>query len=133
MLSIFHWVQGGMTALFSLIPIFHLVMGLMILSGKFPGGMNNARQPSADMPRFVGVMFIAFAAFFICAGEAFAALTLFSARSLSHRRNRTFSLIVAGLNCLLFPFGTVLGVFTFLVLCRPSVAALYLGAPGREA
>jgi len=29
-----------------------------------------------------------------------------------------FSLVVAGLNCLQFPFGTVLGVFTFVVLLR---------------
>jgi len=30
------------------------------------------------------------------------------------RRGRLFSLIVAGFNCLCFPFGTVLGVFTFM-------------------
>jgi hypothetical protein len=35
------------------------------------------------------------------------------------------SLIVAELNCLQFPFGTVLGEFTFVVLLRGSVIELY--------
>jgi hypothetical protein len=32
---------------------------------------------------------------------------------------------VAALCCAFFPFGTVLGVFTILVLVRPSVKALF--------
>jgi len=36
-----------------------------------------------------------------------------------------FSLIIAGINCVQFPFGTVLGVFTFVVLLRDSVRELY--------
>jgi len=41
------------------------------------------------------------------------------------RKGRTFSLIIAGLNCLQIPFGTTLGVFTFVVLLRDSVRELY--------
>lgn len=41
------------------------------------------------------------------------------------RRARTFSLVVAGVSCFGFPFGTVLGVFTLVVLLRESVAELY--------
>jgi hypothetical protein len=52
-------------------------------------------------------------------------LTIVSGRLISLRRRRTFSLVVAGINCASFPFGTVLGVFTFIVLARPSVRALY--------
>jgi hypothetical protein len=37
------------------------------------------------------------------------------------RRHRMFILIVAGLNCLSVPLGTILGVFTFVVLGRDSV------------
>ncbi len=32
-----------------------------------------------------------------------------------------FCLIVAGIECLLMPYGTVLGVFTIMVLMRESV------------
>ena len=55
---------------------------------------------------------------------------LLSAIFLGQRRHRTFSLLVAGLNCLHVPVGTVLGVFTFVVLLRPSVREAYdAGAP----
>ncbi len=136
LLTIFHWVQGGLTAFFSLLPIFHLLMGLAMLSGKFPmapAAAVKGQPPPEEMLRIMGGMFVAIASVMICAGLTFAVLTFFSARFLSRRRNRTFSLIVAGLNCLLIPFGTVLGVFTLLVLSRPSVAALYQGEPGSEA
>jgi len=39
-------------------------------------------------------------------------------------RNRFFSLIIGGLNCLQIPFGTALCVFTILVLSRDSVRQL---------
>jgi hypothetical protein len=35
------------------------------------------------------------------------------------------SLVVAGITCFWVPYGTVLGVATFLVLLRPSVAGLF--------
>jgi hypothetical protein len=36
-----------------------------------------------------------------------------------------FSLVVTGITCLSFPFGTALGVFTIIVLTRGSVRQLY--------
>ncbi len=128
LLTIFHWVQGGLTALFSLIPIFHVVMGLAILSGKFPMAPATATKgqlPPEGFFRMMGGMFVVMGLISICVGMTFAVLTFFSARFLGRQRNRTFSLVVAGLNCLLIPFGTVLGVFTLIVLSRPSVSALY--------
>ena len=41
------------------------------------------------------------------------------------RKHRTFSLIVGGVNFLHLPLGTVLGVFTIIVLIRDSVRELY--------
>jgi tryptophan-rich sensory protein len=50
---------------------------------------------------------------------------LASGLCLRRRRARMFSLVVGGVNCLAFPFGTALGVFTLIVLVRPTVTALY--------
>lgn len=41
------------------------------------------------------------------------------------RKNRSFSLVVAGLDCLQFPFGTLLGVFTLTILSRDTVQIQY--------
>ena len=44
---------------------------------------------------------------------------------LRQRKHRMFSIVVAGLNCLQIPFGTVLGAFTIVVLVRDSVRQSY--------
>ena len=54
---------------------------------------------------------------------------LLSGLFLKRRSHRTFSLVVAGLNCINVPLGTVLGVFTIIVLLRDSVAQRYALAP----
>jgi len=66
--------------------------------------------------------FYLFAGFFIVAGGV---LTLISGLCIARRQARTFSLVVAGLHCLMFPFGTALGVFTLIVLLRESVVDIY--------
>ncbi len=52
-------------------------------------------------------------------------LTIISGRRIAKQRSRVFSLVMAGVNCLSIPIGTTLGVFTFIVLLRPSVQAMY--------
>jgi hypothetical protein len=50
-----------------------------------------------------------------------ALLNLIVARSLRAKKRRLLILIVAGVNCASVPIGTILGVFTFVVMFRPSV------------
>jgi hypothetical protein len=38
-----------------------------------------------------------------------------------------FCLVMASITCMFMPFGTVLGVFTLIVLMRPSVKPLFEG------
>lgn len=54
-----------------------------------------------------------------------AVLCLISARSIQKRKRRTLSMVIAIVNGLHFPLGTVLAVFTLIVLSRDSVAQLY--------
>ena len=44
-----------------------------------------------------------------------------TARFLVQRRNHRFCLVLAGVTCLFMPLGTILGVFTLIVLMRDSV------------
>ncbi len=44
---------------------------------------------------------------------------------IKHRRSRTFCMVVAGISCLEVPYGTVLGVLSFIVLGRDSVSHLF--------
>jgi hypothetical protein len=46
-------------------------------------------------------------------------------RSLGFRKRYSFALVIACIECLFVPFGTILGVFTIVALSRESVRALF--------
>ena len=50
---------------------------------------------------------------------------LLSARYVNRRVNFTFSLIVACLECFLFPFGLIVGITTLIILSDPLIKQLY--------
>ncbi len=116
LLSIFHYVVAAMAGLFALFPIFHLVFGLFFIFApeKFEGG---GEAP----PAALGWMFVIFAAVFILIGWVFAAFVYTTGRFLAKRRHYLFCLVMGGVECMFMPFGTVLGVFTLVVLMRESV------------
>jgi len=55
----------------------------------------------------------------------FVALKILAGFWLLRRKNRIATVVAAALSCIEFPYGTLVGVLTFIVLARPSVAALY--------
>ncbi|MDF1853761.1 MAG: hypothetical protein P1U85_23220, partial [Verrucomicrobiales bacterium] len=54
-------------------------------------------------------------------------------RRLAQHRSHTFCLIVAGLECMLFPFHAILGIFTFILLLQPEGRALFGATTSEEA
>ena len=121
LLSIFHYVVAGLAALFALFPIFHLILGLFMIFA--PDKMFPGKQDVA--PALIGWFFVIFASVFITLGWTFAALIVTTGRFLARHKHYTFCLVMAGIECLFMPFGTVLGVFTILVLVRESVKPLF--------
>jgi hypothetical protein len=120
LLSIFHYVCAGLAALAASIPIVHLVMGLLMAFRPEVFGPGNNRPPA-----FMGWFLIAFAGAIILFGWTYAGLLAWAGRCLQRRVHYTFCLVAAGAACLFMPFGTILGVFTILVLVRPSVKTLF--------
>ncbi|MCD4724655.1 MAG: hypothetical protein K8R63_07405 [Bacteroidales bacterium] len=76
-------------------------------------------------PAFFGWFFVIFASAFIIAGFIFASMVITSGRFLSKRKHYMFCMVIAGIECLFMPFGTVLGVFTIIVLSRDSVKNMF--------
>jgi hypothetical protein len=120
LLSIFHYVVAAITAVFSLLPVLHLVIGIAMVTGKM-----EASDPDAAI---AGWFFIGFAALFIAFGLTFAGFVAYAGRCLRQRRRHTLCLVVAALECMMMPFGTVLGVFTLIALTKPPVKALFADA-----
>ncbi|AVP98485.1 hypothetical protein C7S18_15400 [Ahniella affigens] len=119
LLVIFHYVCAGVMAFFALFPIIHLIMGIAIVAGWLP------EQPGNESPAALGWIFIGVALMFMMIGFTFAGMVFRVARKLKARQSFTFCLVISGLLCLFMPMGTALGVFTIIVLNRPSVKALF--------
>lgn len=120
LLSIFHYIVGGIMALFSLFPIFHLVFGIaMIVSpDMFESG-------GEGPPAFIGWLFALIGGTIILIGLVFATCVILSGRFLSLRKHYTYCFVIACIQCLFIPFGTALGVFTIIVLSRESVKQIF--------
>jgi len=120
LLSIFHYIVGGLAALFSFIPIIYVVIGILAvcIPGTFVG------QGEA-MPAFIGWIFIIIGAILIVLGWTFSACLIIAGRSLGRQVHYIFCMVIAGIACMFMPFGTVLGVFTIVVLARPSVKEMF--------
>ncbi|MFT3831668.1 MAG: hypothetical protein QM691_18385 [Opitutaceae bacterium] len=125
LLTIFHYVVAGLAALFACFPLFHLALGLFFILA--PTSLAGSGQPPP--PAFLGWIFVVFASCFILAGWAFAACVIYAGRCLARRRRLLFCQVMAGIACIFMPFGTVLGVFTLIVLMRPSVKPLFERQP----
>jgi len=120
LLAIFHYVMGGLTGLFACMPLIHLFIGIAVLKeglSKNPSG-----GPS---PELVGWIFIIVAVLLILAGWTLAVLMIIAGRKLSKFKSRTFCLVIGAIECALIPIGTILGVFTLILLTKDSVKDLF--------
>jgi hypothetical protein len=120
LLAIFHYVVAGLSFLCACFPLIHLAVGIGIVSGAF--GTPRFGEPP---PEFIGWVFIFFSTTFIVMGWAFAICLAVAGRLLQRQRGYMFCFVMAALACALMPVGTVLGVFTLIVLVRPSVKELF--------
>jgi hypothetical protein len=119
-ISIFHYVIGGMAALFACFPIFHFLVGLGMLVFSLVGFGEQGGLPFLPMA-FVGAFFTLIAGSVMLLGWAFAVCVILAGRFLALRKRYMFCLVMAGIACMFMPFGTVLGVLTIITLVQPVV------------
>ena len=120
LLSVFHYVVAGLATIFSCFLILHIAMGIAMVTGVLDGGP----------PRMFGWLFVVLPGIFMLLGWAFAVCLFAAGRCLAARKHYTFCLVMGAISCLFMPFGTVLGVFTIIVLMRPSVVELFATEAG---
>ncbi|MDY0170661.1 MAG: hypothetical protein RBS80_29235 [Thermoguttaceae bacterium] len=121
LLAIFHYVFAGMIALFSLFPILHVAIGVALVLGAVDGDFRHGGPP----PAVIGGIIAAVGMSVIVFGWTMAACVLAAGRMLAGKRRYLFCLVMAGIECVMMPLGTILGVFTIIVLSRDSVKAAF--------
>ena len=117
LLGIFHIAYGAIEAIAGL-----LTLAYMCALG-FAAAVDDDGSAAAG-----GIIVVL--GFFVCALFVLKGLVMVgSGYGLLRHKWRALSQIAAGLSCLSVPMGTALAVFTFIVLDRASVRALYAGQP----
>jgi hypothetical protein len=125
LLSVGYYIQGGIAAFYTVMVAGYIgFMGTM-LAAFGAAAQRNGQKPIPEfvIPLVTGV-FVVVTVFSL----SIAICLLLAGYWLRRYRNKLFIFIVAGLSCLSVPYGTVLGIFTFMVLRRPVAEQLFGGA-----
>jgi len=93
LLSTLHYIAGAITALLLCIPLFHIARGLFM-----------GAQPLSEWEW----PFLLVEAIFFVLGFNMAGCIMLAGWKLKRRKNRLFCIAVAGMECVLLPFGVLL-------------------------
>ena len=125
LLFIFNIVMGILIILFSSLFIFYLYfMNKLFTDPRFYSfypNYENTPVINETMRSLITLMIGGI----IVIGWLTGIATILSGVFIKRRKYRMFSIVVAGINCFHVPFGTMLGVFTMVVLFRDSVISIY--------
>ncbi|MDY6826077.1 MAG: hypothetical protein SVV67_02710 [Bacillota bacterium] len=117
LLGTLHYVLGVLTALSACIPFIYLFIGLaMIGSGTYTG---------SGAPRVFGAIFLVLSTILIIGGWVMAVLIIITGTRLKQKQSYNFCLVIAFIECLIVPLGTILGIFTVINLSKEDVKALF--------
>ncbi len=120
LIPVLYWLSGGLLGLYALfIGAYFALIGGMFFTVPFGPG----ESPSTE----VGWLWIAMTVFTLVIVGGLAVLKIMAGFWVRDRTHRVGTMVAAALSCLEIPYGTAIGVFTLVVLARPSVAALYEG------
>lgn len=117
LLSIFHYILGALTALGASVFLIHVGIGIAMIRGVFDG--------KDAPPDAVGWLFVVMGSLAVFCGWTLGILMVVAGRKLKAHRSRIFCLVIAGIECMIMPLGTVLGIFTIITLLKDSVVALF--------
>ncbi|MHB9037545.1 MAG: hypothetical protein ACYC64_12835 [Armatimonadota bacterium] len=118
LLSIFHYILGTIVALGSSIFLIHVGIGVAMIRGAFDG--------KDAPPQALGWLFVVLGSLAVLFGWTLGILMIVSGKRLQRHVSRTFCLVIAGIECIVTPLGTVLGVFTIIMLMKESIVKLFV-------
>ncbi|MFM2199733.1 MAG: hypothetical protein RLZZ505_3165 [Verrucomicrobiota bacterium] len=130
LLSVFHFVMGGLYTLGIGFVALHFLMMRIFMTMPHsapvtvPAG-GSPTPPSAAMPPEIMTIMIVFYVLAAVMIASLATANILAGFWLRKRVRHSLTFVVAAINCAFFPFGTVLGVFTIIVLQRATVKMTY--------
>jgi hypothetical protein len=122
LLAIFHFIVAGLAILgLGFVLLHYLLASQLFFNPKMWEGQWRGPPVPAEFLVFMRLFYVFFGTCLMLGGVG----NLLSGIWIRARRHRWFSLLVAAINCMQVPIGTILGVFTIIVLMRESVRDSY--------
>ncbi|MFZ1073472.1 MAG: hypothetical protein WAO21_08560 [Verrucomicrobiia bacterium] len=120
LLRIGYFISAATNLLWVFFPLIYVVMGAII----FFGGFDDAKT-SGPPPKSIGLVFMLIGMAISLIMATTMVLKFLTARAIGKRRYKGLIFATAAISCIGVPWGTALGVLTFIVLSRPSVASQF--------
>jgi hypothetical protein len=123
LLGIMSWVIAGINLLCGGFSLIYVGIGAAMVSGAIPmPSPSSTSAPGAPGLEMAGWIYIVMGGVYVAFFGILVIGNILAGNYLRAARNRTFCIVVAAMNCLNMPLGTILGVFTLVVVLRESVA-----------
>jgi hypothetical protein len=124
-LSIFHYVLGGIQAFTSIATVLYIIWSFNFLSTmnsdlyQYDPGQDTTLAMEPYKP------YLFFMSLIVLLGFVYSICLIVSGNFLAKRKGYWFSFVVACIECVSIPLGTILGIITLIVLLKDSVRTLY--------
>ena len=119
-IAIGFYVLGGLGVLIGLLPLMHIAFGIMIVTGKLQNHPSSADE--------IAWLFILIGMVAMVVMETIAILLLYTGRCIQRRKRHLFCLVMSAVSCLASPLGTILGIFSMIMLTKPEIKAEFEAA-----
>jgi len=129
LLSLGYMISAAMTAVGTLFSLLYVVAGIVVVVvlSHHPEVAGNTGQQA---PAFIGWIIAGIGLGIFAVTLAFAAAKFRAGICIKQRKSRSFCMVMAGISCVGIPYGTALGVLTFVVFGRPSVIRQFQSSVG---
>lgn len=107
------------------LPLIHIFLGLTLATGGALSSTQNQNTAEGPLLGFVGIIFVFGGALVMALMFTLAYYCWQTSNWLTERKHHTGCIIVAAVACANFPFGTILGVLTLIVINRTQVKAAF--------
>lgn len=124
LLSLGYMFSGAMTALFSLMGLMYAMVGLL-MNRFFANLVKDSSHPVDIPPELLGTIVGVAGGIFFLVLAALALAKFWAATRIRKRESAVAIRIVAAITCFGIPYGTVLGICTFMVIGRSSVVQAF--------
>ena len=122
LLAVFYYVAAGFSLFGALVCLAESIFGIFMIVAS-----QQEKTRDAETLFVIGIVWVCIGGLIFFFSLMLGVLQIMTGRKLQKRTGRTFCFVTAVITALNIPLGTVLGVFTFIVLNRPSVQQMFKG------